>query len=97
MNFFLLVVQQQVGQRIDVCVEDETVNYLNRKDVQEALHAKLIGVKNWAVCSSVLEYELLNLQIPTINIVGSLVKSGIRVLVYRYKKDTDSKHISFLV
>jgi serine carboxypeptidase-like clade 2 len=51
MNFFLLVVQQQVGQRIDVCVEDETVNYLNRKDVQEALHAKLIGVKNWAVCS----------------------------------------------
>ena len=33
---------------------------------------------------SVLEYELLNLQIPTINIVGSLVKSGIRVLVYRY-------------
>lgn len=48
-------------------------------------------------CYSVLEYELLNLQIPTINIVGSLVKSGIRVLVYRYKKDTDSKHISFLV
>jgi hypothetical protein len=35
-------------------------------------------------CYSVLEYELLNLQIPTINIVGSLVKSGIRVLVYRY-------------
>ena len=33
---------------------------------------------------SVLEYELLNLQIPTINIVGALVKSGIRVLVYRY-------------
>lgn len=37
-------------------------------------------------CYSVLEYELLNLQIPTINIVGSLVKSGIRVLVYRYSR-----------
>ncbi|KAM0840109.1 hypothetical protein ACQ4PT_059881 [Festuca glaucescens] len=79
----ILSPHRQVGQRIDVCVEDETVNYLNRRDVQKALHAKLIGVKNWAVCSSVLEYELLNLQIPTINIVGSLVKSGIRVLVYR--------------
>ncbi|KQJ88429.1 hypothetical protein BRADI_4g17900v3 [Brachypodium distachyon] len=79
----ILSPHRHVGQRIDVCIEDETVNYLNRKDVQEALHAKLIGVKNWAVCSSVLQYELLNLQIPTINIVGSLVKSGIRVLVYR--------------
>uniref|UniRef100_A0A0E0MFU4 Serine carboxypeptidase-like 45 n=1 Tax=Oryza punctata TaxID=4537 RepID=A0A0E0MFU4_ORYPU len=84
----ILTPHQQVGQRIDVCVEDETVNYLNRKDVQEALHAKLIGVKNWAVCSSVLEYELLNLQIPTINIVGSLVKSGIRVLVYSGDQDS---------
>lgn len=40
--------------------------------------------KCFRFCYSVLQYELLNLQIPTINIVGSLVKSGIRVLVYRY-------------
>lgn len=33
--------------------------------------------------SSVLEYKQLDLQIPTINIVGALVKSGIPVLVYR--------------
>jgi serine carboxypeptidase-like clade II len=38
------------------------------------------------ICYSVLDYELLNLQIPTINVVGSLVKSGIRVLVYRYEE-----------
>lgn len=44
-------VQQQVGQRIDVCVEDETVRYLNRRDVQAALHARLVGVDKWAVCS----------------------------------------------
>ncbi|VAI56868.1 unnamed protein product [Triticum turgidum subsp. durum] len=84
----ILSPHKRVGHRIDVCVEDETVNYLNRKDVQEALHAKLIGVKKWAVCSSVLEYELLNLQIPTINIVGSLVNSGIRVLVYSGDQDS---------
>jgi len=42
------------------------------------------GVVNLCFGHSVLDYELLNLQIPTINIVGALVKSGIRVLVYRY-------------
>ncbi|TVU25219.1 hypothetical protein EJB05_27708 [Eragrostis curvula] len=81
-------VHQQVGKSIDVCVEDETVRYLNRKDVQAALHARLVGVDKWEVCSSVLEYELLNIQIPTINVVGSLVKSGIRVLVYSGDQDS---------
>ena len=33
---------------------------------------------------SVLRYDMKNLEIPTIGVVGSLVKSGIRVLVYRY-------------
>lgn len=122
--------QEQVGQRIDVCVEDETVRYLNRRDVQAALHARLVGVDKWAVCSrywlaswlfrdsvlstiqclnttyitttfrfcySVLEYELLNLQIPTINIVGSLVKSGIRVLVYRYSISVKLKDLRLKV
>ncbi|ONM26629.1 Serine carboxypeptidase 1 [Zea mays] len=42
---------EQVGQRVDVCVEDETVRYLNRRDVQAALHARLVGVDKWAVCS----------------------------------------------
>lgn len=42
---------QQVTESIDVCVEDETVNYLNRLDVQKALHARLVGVRKWAVCS----------------------------------------------
>lgn len=37
-------------------------------------------------CFSVLEYELLNLQIPTIAVVGSLIKSGVPVMIYRYRK-----------
>ncbi|OAY72444.1 Serine carboxypeptidase-like 45 [Ananas comosus] len=78
----------QVGEQIDVCVEDETVNYLNRKDVQDALHARLTGVTKWAVCSSVLEYELLNLQIPTIAVVGSLIKSGVPVMIYSGDQDS---------
>ncbi|GMY15206.1 serine carboxypeptidase-like 45 [Fagus crenata] len=79
---------QQVTERIDVCVEDETVNYLNRKDVQKALHARLVGVHKWDVCSNILDYELLNLEIPTISMVGALIKNGIPVLVYSGDQDS---------
>ncbi|MQM02835.1 hypothetical protein Taro_035605 [Colocasia esculenta] len=84
----LLTTEQQVTERIDVCVEDETVNYLNRKDVQSALHARLSGVSRWTVCSSVLEYDFLNLEVPTISIVGSLIRAGIPVLVYSGDQDS---------
>ncbi|XP_073130469.1 serine carboxypeptidase-like 45 isoform X2 [Henckelia pumila] len=77
---------QQVSETIDVCVEDETVNYLNRRDVQKALHARLVGVRRWLVCSNILDYELLDLEIPTITIVGQIIKAGVPVLVYRESK-----------
>ncbi|MBA0714519.1 hypothetical protein Golax_013488 [Gossypium laxum] len=79
---------QQVSERVDVCVEDKIVNYLNRKDVQKALHARLVGVRQWTVCSNILDYQLLNLEMPTISIVGSLIKSGIPVLVYSGDQDS---------
>ncbi|ESR52104.1 hypothetical protein CICLE_v10031451mg [Citrus x clementina] len=80
---------KQVGETtVDVCVEDETVNYLNRKDVQKALHARLVGVRGWAVCSNILDYELLDLEIPTITVVGKLVKAGIPVMVYSGDQDS---------
>ncbi|KAL2618284.1 hypothetical protein AAZV13_08G237100 [Glycine max] len=79
---------QQVTETIDVCVEDETVNYLNRKDVQSAMHAHLVGVQRWSACSNVLDYELRDLEIPTITVVGKLVKEGIPVLVYSGDQDS---------
>ncbi|KAF5746382.1 serine carboxypeptidase-like 45 [Tripterygium wilfordii] len=78
----------QVGETIDVCVEDETVKYLNRLDVQKTLHARLVGIHRWAVCSEILDYELLDLEIPTITIVGRLLKAGIPVLVYSGDQDS---------
>ncbi|KAI3746610.1 hypothetical protein L6452_09047 [Arctium lappa] len=62
-----IISPQQVTERVDVCMEDETVNYLNRRDVRRALHARLL---------------------PTINIVGSLIKEGIQVLVYSGDQDS---------
>ncbi|XP_019199833.1 PREDICTED: serine carboxypeptidase-like 45 isoform X2 [Ipomoea nil] len=79
---------QHVRETIDVCVEDETVNYLNRRDVQNAMHARLVGVNKWLVCSDVLDYELLDIEIPTIKIVGSIIKAGIPVLVYSGDQDS---------
>lgn len=42
---------QEANETIDVCVDDKVTNYLNRRDVQEALHAMLVGVRKWDVCS----------------------------------------------
>lgn len=44
------------------------------------------NLQKWFYCDdddSVLDYELLDVEVPTINIVGSLVKAGVPVLVYR--------------
>ncbi|KAJ6363562.1 hypothetical protein OIU78_003690 [Salix suchowensis] len=80
--------QKQVMGKVDVCLEEETTKYLNRKDVQMALHARLVGVTNWHVCSVVLDYDISDEEIPTIHVVRSLVKSGLAVLVYSGDQDS---------
>jgi len=35
---------QKDAENIDVCVQRKPSEYLNRKDMQEAIHAKLVGV-----------------------------------------------------
>ncbi|KAJ0477236.1 putative carboxypeptidase D [Helianthus annuus] len=79
---------QDEETKIDVCVEDEMIVYLNRKDVQTALHARLVGVKNWTPCSEVLSYDMDNLEVPMTPVLISLIKSGIRVLVYSGDQDS---------
>ncbi|KAL4325719.1 hypothetical protein GQ457_11G022880 [Hibiscus cannabinus] len=59
----------QVSGSVDLCVEDKIMNYLNRKDVQKALHARLVEVHRWIICSNILDYQVLNLEIPTTSII----------------------------
>ncbi|KAB1222170.1 Serine carboxypeptidase-like 45 [Morella rubra] len=80
--------QEQDTEKIDVCVEEETISYLNRKEVREAFHARLIGVTTWSVCSEVVKYDQQSLEVPTIHVLGALVKSGIRVFVYSGDQDS---------
>ncbi|KAK2355239.1 serine carboxypeptidase [Trifolium repens] len=42
---YVLTKMQAAAEKIDVCVEDETIAYLNMKDVYNALNAKLVGIK----------------------------------------------------
>ncbi|XP_042483285.1 serine carboxypeptidase-like 45 isoform X1 [Macadamia integrifolia] len=78
----------QYDGKLDVCVQDEAQNYLNRNDVKEALHARLVGVTSWSPCSEVLHYQMLNLEASTIPTLSSLIRSGIRVMVYSGDQDS---------
>ncbi|XP_047308567.1 serine carboxypeptidase-like 45 [Impatiens glandulifera] len=80
--------QLQDPQQVDVCVEDETMKYLNRADVQNAFHAKLVGVLNWTICSDVVDYQVNNLETPIAPVLSFLLKSGTRVLVYSGDQDS---------
>ena len=46
---------------------------------------------------SVLEYDFLNLEIPTVPLLGKLAMAGIQVLIYRYKIQFDVNDTIFLL
>ncbi|XP_056177486.1 serine carboxypeptidase-like 45 isoform X3 [Syzygium oleosum] len=68
----------------DPCEEQDVIKYFNRKEVQIALHAKLVGVRHWNTCNYDINenYRFEDRYISMIPILGELVKSGLRVLVY---------------
>ncbi|KAI7739308.1 hypothetical protein M8C21_026643, partial [Ambrosia artemisiifolia] len=74
--------------KVDVCVEEETAKYLNRKDVQAALKARLVNVNEWTPCSSILQYQLADMEQPMTPVLASVIKSGIRVFIYSGDQDS---------
>ncbi|XP_047151929.1 serine carboxypeptidase-like 45 [Vigna umbellata] len=81
---------QKPDQQVDECSMKYSEKYLNRKDVQKALHARVVGTSNYRLCSRIVltNYDPSNREIPTINVVGFLVKSGLRVIVYSGDQDS---------
>lgn len=63
----------------DPCIINEITTYLNRPDVQKALHAE---VSNWQPCSSSVNYSLSDQYIQISPILADLVNSGLRVWIY---------------
>ncbi|XP_010055765.2 serine carboxypeptidase-like 45 [Eucalyptus grandis] len=79
-----LINYQNFLETKDPCEEQDVIKYFNRKDVQDALHAKLVGDRHWNTCSDDVNknYRFEDLYISMIPVLGELVKSGLRVLVY---------------
>ncbi|KAL2320633.1 hypothetical protein Fmac_029602 [Flemingia macrophylla] len=80
----------QMMQQIDECSMKYSEMYLNRKDVQKALNARLVGTTNYRLCNKILQtnYDRLDIEMPTINVVGFLVESGLKVIVYSGDQDS---------
>ncbi|CAI0411534.1 unnamed protein product [Linum tenue] len=43
--------QHSAEESTDLCIQDEMNKYLNRKDVQQAMHAQLVAISNWTACT----------------------------------------------
>ncbi|KAG5072098.1 hypothetical protein JHK86_007309 [Glycine max] len=89
-NSHYVLQTEEPDQQVDECNLKYSEMYLNRKDVQKALHARLEETTKYRLCSKIVQtnYDPLNREIPTINVVGFLVKSGLRVIVYSGDQDS---------
>ena len=68
------------------CFDDTNIeNYFNRKDVQSALHVE--SKRTWYVCSDLVGQRYISLEGGSIWTYPTLIKEGIRILVY--SGDTD--------
>lgn len=73
----------------DPCISDYTEAYLNRRDVQEALHANVTGLNySWTHCSDAIE-KWHDAPASVLPIIHKLIKGGLRVWVY--SGDTDGR------
>ncbi|XP_071722918.1 serine carboxypeptidase-like 45 [Rutidosis leptorrhynchoides] len=74
----------------DACAESDVRNYFNRQDVQTALHVQTTtGLRSWTACSEDVgnSYAITDQLTSMTDIIASLVKSGIRVLLYSGDQD----------
>ncbi|KAL4448224.1 hypothetical protein ABPG75_005443 [Micractinium tetrahymenae] len=68
----------------DPCIDSETEAYLNRPDVQQALHANVSGELPgpWQDCTSKISYSRRDLLSSMLPVYRDLLDQGIKILVY---------------
>ncbi|XP_021299771.1 serine carboxypeptidase-like 46 isoform X2 [Herrania umbratica] len=73
----------------DPCIEDRIHKYLNKPEVQEALHANTTHLPyRWEFCTGTdLVYERKNLETNIIPLLLNLLRSGIPILLYNGDQD----------
>ncbi|PHT59724.1 Serine carboxypeptidase-like 40, partial [Capsicum baccatum] len=74
-------------QVFDPCSDDYLIAYMNRRDVQKALHANVTKIKyNWQPCSEVIE-SWTDSPLTIIPVLKKVMANGIRVWIF--SGDTD--------
>ncbi|KAI3928694.1 hypothetical protein MKW98_024295 [Papaver atlanticum] len=72
------------GNTGDPCLADRIFSYINKPQVQEALHASTTHLtSSWDFCSGPLVYQQDNLDMNLIPLVSNLIRDGIPVMLYR--------------
>lgn len=67
----------------DPCVDDEVETYLNRPEVQEALHANTTSLPwRWTDCSDIVDYSNEDLLSSILPLYHTLLESGIEILIF---------------
>ncbi|KAG8391181.1 hypothetical protein BUALT_Bualt01G0161000 [Buddleja alternifolia] len=73
------------AMNIDPCSDDYVIAYLNRPDVQEALHANVTEIPyEWQPCSDILE-KWEDSPSTVIPLLKEFIANGLRVWIFRYK------------
>ncbi|KAJ7559271.1 hypothetical protein O6H91_04G076900 [Diphasiastrum complanatum] len=67
----------------DPCVDNEVEVYLNRPDVQAALHANVTGLPyRWIDCSDIVNYSQKDGLLSMLPTYRTLLQSGLDILIY---------------
>ncbi|KAJ4707492.1 Carboxypeptidase [Melia azedarach] len=73
----------------DPCIGDRIFAYLNKPQVQEALHANTTHLPfQWNFCGGPLDYQEENLEINIIPLISDLISEGIPILLFSGDQDT---------
>ncbi|XP_065616303.1 serine carboxypeptidase-like 46 isoform X2 [Quercus suber] len=78
------------GTRGDPCLVGRVLTYLNKPQVQKAMHANTTHLPfSWNFCLGPLEYQEDNLDMNLIPLISDLIRAGIPIMLY--SGDQDSK------
>ncbi|EHA8587022.1 Carboxypeptidase [Cocos nucifera] len=73
----------------DVCIDHEITRYLNKPDVQKALHANLTSLPYpWEACSRIVNYNATDQLADMIPLLARLAKNGLPVWIFSGDQDS---------
>ncbi|KAK7836804.1 serine carboxypeptidase-like 46 [Quercus suber] len=73
------------GTRGDPCLVGRVLTYLNKPQVQKAMHANTTHLPfSWNFCLGPLEYQEDNLDMNLIPLISDLIRAGIPIMLYSF-------------